>query len=62
MMRSDAVMPTTRITPFLLAVSMAFGFAPAAAQSASEIVLTPQQVAPHSYDRAILPEGLVSEP
>ena len=23
---------------------------------------TPRQVAPHSYDRAILPEGLVSEP
>jgi len=49
MMRSDAVMLTTRITPFLLAVAMALGCAPAAAQSPNEIVLTPQQVSPHGW-------------
>jgi len=49
MMGNHTVMLATRITPFLLAVAMALGFAPAAAQSAGEIVLTPQQVSPHGW-------------
>jgi len=49
MMRSDAVMYTTRFTPFLLAVFIALGFAPVAAQPVKEIVLKPQQVSPHGW-------------
>jgi glyoxylase-like metal-dependent hydrolase (beta-lactamase superfamily II) len=49
MMRNLAVMLTTRITACLLAVATALGPAPAAAQSAGEIVLTPQQVSPHGW-------------
>ena len=46
---ADATMTPTRITHFLLAALLALGSAPVAAQSATQIVLKPQQVSPHGW-------------
>ena len=49
MTRSDATMTTMRITHFLFTVVLALGFAPVAAQTANDVVLTPLQVSPHGW-------------